>query len=319
MEPRLPVDGRAVGLMMLLCATWALQQVSLKTVAAEASPMLMIGLRSGLAALAVAALMRHRGERVTRASGRWRPGLLAAALFALEFLLIAEALRRTHAAHVVVFLYTAPIFAALGLHARLPAERLAPAQWAGIAVSFAGIAVAFVGRAQASAAPDAVQVLLGDALALAAGAVWGATTVAVRCSVLSSAPPAETLLYQLAGAFVVLVPAAAWLGQAHFEPGWRVFGHLAFQAIGVSFASFLVWFWLLRRYLASQLGVFSFLTPVFGVVLGAWLLGEPIDPAFLAGGVLVLAGIGAVTGAGPARKGAASAHRGQEERARRCG
>ena len=45
-----------------------------------------------------------------------------------------------------------------------------------------------------------------------------------------------------------------------------------FQAVIVSFASFLAWFWLLRRYLASPLGVFSFLTPVFGVVLGIWLL-----------------------------------------------
>lgn len=64
----------------------------------------------------------------------------------------------------------------------------------------------------------------------------------------------------------------------------------------VSFASFLTWCWLLRRYLASQLGVFSFLTSLFGGLLGVWLLGEPLEPQFIAGSGLVLAGIGVVSG-----------------------
>jgi drug/metabolite transporter (DMT)-like permease len=59
----------------------------------------------------------------------------------------------------------------------------------------------------------------------------------------------------------------------------------------VSFASFLVWFWLLRKYLASRLGVFSFLTPLFGIVFGAWLLNEPIEASFLLGALPVLMGI----------------------------
>ena len=71
----------------------------------------------------------------------------------------------------------------------------------------------------------------------------------------------------------------------------------------ISLASFLTWFWLLRRYLASQLGVFSFLTPLFGVLLGVWLLGESLEPRFVAGGSLVLAGIGLVSaGAGRLRR-----------------
>jgi drug/metabolite transporter (DMT)-like permease len=64
----------------------------------------------------------------------------------------------------------------------------------------------------------------------------------------------------------------------------------------VSFASFLVWFWLLRKYLASRLGVFSFLTPLFGIVFGAWLLNEPIEASFLLGAMPVLLGIISVSG-----------------------
>jgi drug/metabolite transporter (DMT)-like permease len=288
MDTRLPLDRLAGGTMLLLCLLWSLQQISLKAAADTVSPMLMVALRSGLAALLVGVMMRMRGEGLALHTGRWRPGLVVGALFCLEYLLVALALRFTHASHVVVFLYTAPIFAALSLHLRFPAERLRRPQWLGIAVAFAGIAVAFLGGGGAQV--DA-RVLLGDAMALLAGAAWGATTYAIRCSSLSSAPATETLLYQLLGAFVLLLPLAFLGGHAHLTLGPVFWGHFFFQAVVVSFASFLAWFWLLRRYLASRLGVFSFLTPVFGVVLGIWLLDEPLEPGFIVGSVLVLAGI----------------------------
>ena len=69
---------------------------------------------------------------------------------------------------------------------------------------------------------------------------------------------------------------------------------LLYQGAIVSFASYLAWFWLLRRYLAGRLSVFSFLTPLFGVVSGVMVLGEPLRPAFVFAGVLVGCGIVAV-------------------------
>jgi drug/metabolite transporter (DMT)-like permease len=44
----------------------------------------------------------------------------------------------------------------------------------------------------------------------------------------------------------------------------------------VTFVSYLVWFWLIRSYPATRLSSFTLLTPVFGLVMGALLLGEPI-------------------------------------------
>jgi drug/metabolite transporter (DMT)-like permease len=288
------LDARAVGVMTLLCLIWALQQISLKAVADQASPMLMVALRSAVALMLLALLMRHRGEGL--APGRWKAGLAVGALFGLEYLLVAEALRLTGASHVVVFLYTAPIFSALGLHLRLPAERLGAQQLVGIAVAFAGIALAFLGGDVVASIGSDPRSLLGDGLALLAGAAWGATTVTIRCSSLATAPATETLFYQLLGAVVLLLPAAWLAGQWHFESSATVWAHLGFQSLVVSFASFLAWCWLLRRYLASRLGVFSFLTPMFGVVLGVQLLGEPLEIPFVAGSVMVLVGIALVSG-----------------------
>lgn len=297
MDSRSPLDRQAVGLMLLLCLIWSLQQVILKATAADFSPMLQIALRSGIAAVLVAALMGLRGERMNLGNGIWQPGLLAGTLFAVEYILVGEALRHTLAGHVVVFLYTAPIFAALGLHWKFPAERLAPLQWLGIAIAFAGIAIAFLGGLRGGSAA-LTGILWGDFLALLGGACWGATTVLVRSTRLSALPATQTLLYQLATAFVLMLPAAMLFGHTTFVPGPAVWASLAFQSVLVCFVSFLIWFALLRRYLASRLGVFSFLTPLLGVLLGAWLLDETIEPDFLTGSLLVLAGIVLVSGYG---------------------
>jgi drug/metabolite transporter (DMT)-like permease len=113
---------------------------------------------------------------------------------------------------------------------------------------------------------------------------------------LSSLPPAQTLLYQLSGAFALLLPAALLMGQTTFHSTPMVWAGFAFQSVLVSFTSFLIWVWLLRHYLASRLGVLSFMTPLFGVLLGAWLLNETIEFSFLVGAGLVLAGVVLVNG-----------------------
>jgi drug/metabolite transporter (DMT)-like permease len=46
-------------------------------------------------------------------------------------------------------------------------------------------------------------------------------------------------------------------------------------AIG-AFASYLAWMWMLRHYPATQMSSFTFLTPVFALVLGVVFLGEPL-------------------------------------------
>ena len=206
-------------LMLLLCAIWGSQQVAIKLAAEDIAPMLQVALRSGIAAVLVGILLLwQRGWRGWLGS-TWLAGILAGVLFALEFFFIALGLRYTSASHMAVFLYTAPIFSALGLHLMLPSERLRRLQWLGIALCFGGVVMAFgVGGEWSEIDAD---VLLGDALGLCAGMAWGATTVVVRGSRLSEAPAGLTLFYQLTVAFVLLLGyalAMVDLGQVRWTP-----------------------------------------------------------------------------------------------------
>lgn len=288
---RKALDSKAVWCMLLICTTWALQQIVIKATAEDFTPIFQLGVRSGGAAVLVLALMLWRGERIIVRDGSLPAGLVVGLLFGLEFLLVGEGLRHTSASHMVVFLYTAPIFAALGLHLRLPSERLVPLQWLGIVLAFGGIAGAFLWRVPGQATAWTAGVVWGDFLGLMGGLLWGATTVVVRCSRLSTAPATRTLLYQLVCGFVLLTSVAIATGQAHFNPTPMVWSSLLFQIVVVSFASFLLWFSLLRQYLASRLGAFSFLTPLLGVAFGALLLGEQIELSFALAAVPVLLGI----------------------------
>ena len=294
---RKDLDGFVVGTMAVLCAIWGAQQVAIKLAARDVAPMMQVGLRSGLSAGLVLLVTSLRGEKLWARDGTLRPGLIAGALFAAEFLFVAEGLRRTSASHMAVLIYTSPIFTAVGLHWRVRGERLLRRQWLGILLAFSGVAVAFAGGwSHGGVSP---RMLLGDAFGVLAGAAWGATTVVIRGSALSDAPPAKTLLYQLSVAALLLLVFAAMSGQATQVAFTRVaWASLLFQGVVVSFASYLAWFWLLRRYAASQVAVFSFLTPLFGVTFGVLVLGERVDLAFGVGAALVLAGITVVSAPG---------------------
>ena len=89
--------------------------------------------------------------------------------------------------------------------------------------------------------------------------------------------PEKTLLYQLAVSALALGLAAAlsterWPQQV----GALSMVALGFQTVVVTFASYLVWFWLVRHYPATRISAFTLLTPVFGLLAGVGLLGEPV-------------------------------------------
>ena len=288
---RKPLDTLAVSIMLGLCVLWGLQQAAIKLAAPSMGPVMQIGLRSLAAAVLVFAVILWKGERLSMRDRFFFPGIGAGLLFAFEFLSIAVGLQYTTASHMSVFLYTAPIFTVLGLHWFIPGERLGPLQWAGAVAAFAGIAVAF-SNGFASSSRDWASMLIGDALGVLGGLLWAATTLLIRRSALSEAPPAITLFYQLASCGVILVAIALAMGQGNgVAMTGVVWGSLFFQAVIVAFLSYLVWFWMLRRYLASRLSVFSFLTPMFGVGFGVLLLDDPLDPRFVAGALLVMVGV----------------------------
>jgi drug/metabolite transporter (DMT)-like permease len=282
-----PLDALAAAIMLALCLSWGFNQVAVKLALPEIPPFLQAAIRSAGGALIVTSFAYWRGVPLFGRDGTLLAGLVAGALFGLEFLLIYRGLVWTSASRAVLFLYMAPFFVALGARFFLPGERLGVWQWLGLALSFAGVALALGVPAPAA---DAFG-LIGDVMMILAAALWGATTLVVKASALARAPHEKILLYQLVVSAPILAIAAAVFGERMSFPSAVPLASLAYQTIWISSVTYVAWFALIVRYSASRLSAFTFLTPLFGVAAGHFVLGEPITPAFAAAAALVAAGL----------------------------
>ena len=282
------LDLTAVEILVVLCASWALQQVAIKVASQGVSPILQAGIRSVGATVLLWIWMAVRRKPVLERDGTLWWGIGAGLLFAGEFLLIYRGLEFTHASRAVIFLYLSPFVVALGAQLFIPDEHLQRSQVLGLCCAFAGVAVAF----RDSLSLPTNRMLLGDVMLMGAAVLWGATTVLVKASPLAKIDPGKTLLYQLAVSAIVLPVASLALN----EPGVvlitpLIAGCLVYQTVWVAFVTYLAWFWLIRHYPASRLASFTFLTPLFGVVAGGVLLSEPITSLLLLSLILVSIGI----------------------------
>jgi drug/metabolite transporter (DMT)-like permease len=186
-----------------------------------------------------------------------------------------------------VFLYVAPFVVALGSK-RFLGERLTSTQWAGLGLSFAGVALA-IGIPQASV--DA-EVILGDLMIVMGGVLWAATTLVVKATRLVHVPPEKALAYQVAASIPILM-LGAWLSGERIThmPGALAWGLMAYQTVWIVGTTFVIWLFLIKSYSASKLSAFTFLTPLFGVIGGYFIMHDDLSLAFAGAALLVMAGL----------------------------
>ncbi len=267
------LDRLAVGLLVVCCAFWGFQQILIKSTVGEVPPLWQASLRFAGASALLWAWCAIKGVPLFVRDGTLPAGVLAGLLFAGEFVCIYLGLRYTTASRMTVFLYTSPFVVALLLPRFVPSEKLRGLQWVGLCLAFGAVAVAF----SESFGQSAPAQLLGDVLALTGGALWGLTTLVIRTTPLATASPEKTLFYQVAVTALVAPVLSRVLGETW---GWSYSGwawtSLALQTVVGAFASYLTWMWLLRRYPATLMSSFVFLTPVFALLFGVGLLGEPL-------------------------------------------
>jgi len=282
------LDALAMAAMVVLCASWGGGQVEVKLAYADVPPVLQAGIRSAGAGLLVWVWMLVRGVRFAEGGQTRLPGAVAGLLFAAEFMLLFWSLAYTSAGRAVVFLYVAPFVVAIGAHVFVPGERIRAVQLVGMGLAFAGLVVLFGAEAPA----DLPRHLLGDVMALAAGVLWGATTVLIKASLLARTSPEKVLLYQLAISALALPVVSLAIGERVVAfPGAVSLASLAYQTVWVAFITYLVWFALVRSYSAPRLSAFTFLAPVFGTLAGTAILDEPFTAQVVVTLVLISAGI----------------------------
>ncbi len=264
----------------------AFNQVVIKVTNGGLQPVFFAGLRSAGAVVCLWVWLKWRGIPVRLASGTLVAGVVTGAVFALEFLCLFVALDLTTVGRTSVIFYSMPVWLALIAHVVLPNDRITGRKALGLALAVAGVAFAMLTRD-----PSGHGSLWGDLAALGAALGWAVTVLMAKASPLSRNRPEMQLFCQVAVSAPILILASFWFGDLVRDPQWIHFAGLAFQIVVVVSAGFMFWLWLLSIYPASGVASFSFLSPVFSVLLGWALLGEAITPSILVSLVLVAAGI----------------------------
>lgn len=294
MRTRTPVPRKehlepfAIALLLTCCAFWGFQQVLVKATLADMAPIFMAGVRFAGAAAVLWLWCIWRGIALWQRDGSLWPGLLAGSLFAMEFICLFSGLQFTAASRITVFLYTAPLWAALVLPWFIRSERLSSVQWLGLLLAF--LAVGYTLREGFTGGQTAQQ-HWGDWLGIGGAIAWALTTVVLRTTRLTRLGAEKILFYQVAVSAVALPLLSLALGEA-WNWHWSAFtaGSMFLQTVVGAFATYLCWVWLLGRYPATRMGSFALSTPLFALLFGALWLGEAVTADLL--GAMAMVGLG---------------------------
>lgn len=174
-------------------------------------------------------------------------------------------------------------------------ERLTPLKLFSLAAGLTGaLLIAFQGPPRLGGTLSGR--MIGDLVLAATGASWALYSVLGK-GVLDRVEPLD---YTAVTTVVCFLGVAAWAAPGLSPAAWRAaplpaWAGLAYLAAAGSFFGAWIWNAVLRDCEASKQANFIFLQPLFGVALGAGLLGDPFTRWSAAGGALVLAGMWAAT------------------------
>jgi len=239
----------------------------------DIAPVFQAALRMVGATLCLLLWCRWRGIVLWQRDGSLWSGLLAGGLFALEFASIYLGLLDTSASRLTIFLYTAPFWVAVCVPLRVRSERLGPWQWVGLCLAFGSVGLALQEGLHGHG--DYPLQWRGDLLGVLAGALWGLTTLTLRTTRVGQVGAEKMLIYQLGCGAVVLPLISLALGEPwNWSAPSLAWVSVAIQCTLGAFVTILIWMWLIAHYPATQVTSFSFLSPMFTLLIAVLWLGE---------------------------------------------
>ncbi|UCD63252.1 MAG: DMT family transporter [Candidatus Zixiibacteriota bacterium] len=193
----------------------------------------------------------------------------------------------TGAGHGSLLFATAPIWIFLGALIHLK-ERPGLRRTAGIIVALLGVVIVMA----TGALEISSEYLWGDLIVLIAVLAWayytilgtqlvrkyGAIRVTAYALISGSIMYFPFGLYRAVNLDYASVPAAAW---------WSV----AYVALGVSIAAYVLWYWVLKFMEASRIAVFHNMQPFLAAGVAYFWLNEPLGLSFIIGGTVAIAGV----------------------------
>lgn len=268
----------AVFVMMI----WGFNFVVAKTGLTEFPPLFLMALRFGLVGLTLIWFVKPPGRQLGRIL------MLSVTLGSLHFSLMFTGLTRVDASVASIAIQLQVPFAAM-LAAFVFKDRLGWRRAVGMALAFAGIVV-IAGQPRVSA--DIGYLLL----VIAASFVWAVANIQVKALGEINGWTLNAWISMFAAPQLLLISLLVEHGQwAALETAtWRGWGSVGYMGIVVTMVGYGIWYRLIAGYPTNQTMPFTLLVPVFGVLSGMAVLGEPFTWQMVVGGLATVSGVGII-------------------------
>lgn len=266
----------------------------------EMPPFLMAALRFTIAGFVLFVWMMIK-DKTWPTRREWLGAtILGALMFLIDYSCLFWAEIRVPSGIAAVVLATIPMFISLLEIFFLRTARLTLTLGFGLVAGILGVA-ALIGPSSflgAATLGGAKLDLAGSIALLVAALCWAIGTVLTKKLTLPASKGMSSALQMLTGGIQLFALTLVSGEFAHFHPtqiSSRAWFALAYLVVAGSLIAFTAYVWLLDHASATKVGTYAYVNPVVAVILGYFFAGETIGPRTIAGTVLVLVSVLAIT------------------------
>jgi len=295
-EGQHPIGPISIALTLLTAALWGGTPVAISFSVDTLPPIAVSGIRFALAALFMFVWCRFEGSELRLRPGQFVPSLILGTILFFQIALFTVGIQMSNSSHGTLLINTFVFWVAGIEHFVTRTIRLTPMKVLGLVVAAAGVFLIFdasgsQGESAISAAQGDAPNFLGDVLLLGSACLLGIKIIYTKQAVMSVEPGKLIFWHDVFG--VVLFSAYSLPMETIHRDDFSmpaILG-LLYQGVIVAGFCFAVQAQLLKRHSASQLAVFSFATPLFGIALASFFRDDKLSPWLIASVACVAVGI----------------------------
>jgi drug/metabolite transporter (DMT)-like permease len=277
---------KAPASFLLLCAIWGSTWLVIKEGYGGLGPFNAASIRFLIAGGLMVPLVPIMGARWPQKK-EWLLALwVGTTLFAVDYGLIYWGEQSLDSGVTAVLFSVLPILTAVGAHLYLPAERLTARKLSGTLVAMLGVAALFGDSLRLNAS------LAIPMLAILVSAIFAAVAALATKKHGHGLHPAALNAPSMLVGGVLLAGTSLAVGDGYRLPtAGATWGAIVYLAIAGSVVTFLIYFWLLKKWSATSVSFIAVFTPALALLLGFLVRHERPTGWSALGVVLILAGV----------------------------
>lgn len=288
-----PLRGSSLALTILVVALWGGNTVAVSFSVDTLPPVAVACMRFMMGTVVMVFWCRFERTPLSASADELRASFIAGTLLFAQIATFNVAVKWTNSTHGAMLINTFPFFVAAIGHWITKSDRLTPRRTMGLV--FAAVGVAAVMLDKRAMTGDMRSFLIGDVVLLLSAILLAIRVVYVGRAVQRIRPSKLIFWHDVFG--VMMFAAWSMATESLSSATWTLPSALGllYQGVVVAGFCFIIHAALLKHHSAAQISVFSFASPVFGVVFSIALRNEPLTASVVAGAALVAFGIWAVT------------------------